>query len=71
MPSATVNPYTDTQSVLGIPRTTVVFDVATLSQGSGNSNGGGRSQGAIPMELQFSLFLTVMGVVLGGGMVLI
>ena len=71
VPSATVSPFTFTRSMFGKPITTVVFDVATLSQGSGNSNGGGRSQGAIPMELQFSLFLTVMGVVLGGGMVLI
>jgi hypothetical protein len=70
-PSATFSLSTYTQSMFGTPVTTVVFDAATLSQGSGNSNSSGRSQGATPMGLQFSLFLTVMGVVLGGGMVLI
>jgi hypothetical protein len=70
-PSATLSLSTYTQSMFGTPVTTVVFDAATLSQGSGNSNSSGRSQGVAPMGLQFSLFLTVMGVVLGGGMVLI
>jgi hypothetical protein len=71
VPSATIDSYTITQSVLGRPLTTVVFDAATFSQNSGNSNGSGRSQSSIPMVLQFPLLLTVLGVVLGGGMVLI
>jgi hypothetical protein len=69
-PSATVSPVTYTQSMFGRPMTTVVFDVATLSQDSGKSNGGRRPQGAVSMRL-FPLLLVVMGVVLGGGMVLI
>jgi hypothetical protein len=55
--------------VLGRPLTTVVFDEATLSQG--NSNDCRRSQDPVPMILQLSLLLTVLGMVLGGTMVLI
>jgi hypothetical protein len=60
--------------VLGIPVTTVVFDVATLTQSSatsGSSNDSGRSQCAVPMGLQLSMLLIVLGVVLGGGILLI
>ena len=71
-PSATTSLYTITQSMFGTPVTTAAFDAAALSQGSANnSNGGRRSQGTVPIGLQFSLCLTVMGVVLGGAMVLI
>jgi hypothetical protein len=67
-PSATVSLYTNTYSVIGRPLTSVVFDVATLSQGSsGNSNDSRRSHDAAG----FSLSLTVVGVVVGCAMVLI